>query len=147
MQIVLEEKILRNFVLPVRVYYEDTDAAGMVYYANYLKFMERARTEWLRVLGFQQSRMIEAQGVAFVARSAAVEYLKSAHLDDLLEIDTRVASVARAQLVFDQRVMRGTETLATGLVRIACVDPSRGGKPCALPSELLSLFRQLMQVC
>ena len=143
MVIVSEEKIVRNFIFPVRVYYEDTDAAGMVYYANYLKFMERARTEWLRVLGFQQSRMVEAQGVAFVARSAAVEYLKPARLDDLLEIDTRVATVGRAQVVFDQRVLRGTETLVQGLMRIACVNPSRGGRACALPADLLELFRQL----
>ncbi|MBP9713582.1 MAG: tol-pal system-associated acyl-CoA thioesterase [Sterolibacterium sp.] len=133
----------RNFVLPVRVYYEDTDAAGMVYYANYLKFMERARTEWLRQLGFQQSRMVEVQGVAFVARSAAVDYLKPARLDDLLEIDTRVASVGRAQVVFDQRVLRGAEILAQGLMRIACVNPARDGRACALPSDLLALFRQL----
>ncbi len=138
-----EEKISRNFVFPVRVYYEDTDAAGMVYYANYLKFMERARTEWLRVLGFQQSRMVETQGVAFVARSAAVEYLKPARLDDALMVDTRVASVGRAQVVFDQRVLRSSETLAQGLMRIACVDPSRGGRACALPADLLELFRQL----
>ena len=133
----------RNFVLPVRVYYEDTDAAGMVYYANYLKFMERARTEWLRQLGFQQSRMVEVQGVAFVARSAAVDYLKPARLDDLLEIDTRVASVGRAQVVFDQRVLRGAEILAQGLMRIACVNPARDSRACALPSDLLALFRQL----
>lgn len=138
-----EEKMSRNFVLPVRVYYEDTDAAGMVYYANYLRFMERARTEWLRQLGFQQSRMVEVQGVAFVARSAAVDYLKPARLDDLLEIDTRVASVGRAQVVFDQRVLRGAEILAQGLMRIACVNPGRGGRACALPSDLLALFRQL----
>ena len=140
-----EENSLRNFVLPVRVYYEDTDAAGMVYYANYLKFMERARTEWLRVLGFQQSRMVEDQGVAFVARSAAIEYLKSARLDDLLEIDTRVASVGRAQVVFDQRVLRGDEILASGMMRIACVDPTRG-RPCAMPNDLLDMFRCLLPV-
>lgn len=138
-----EAKLSQNFILPVRVYYEDTDAAGMVYYANYLKFMERARTEWLRQLGFQQSRMVEEQGVAFVARSAAVEYLKSARLDDLLEIDTRVESVGRAQVVFDQRVLRGAEVLATGMMRIACVDPARG-RPCAMPPALLGMFRRLV---
>ena len=103
----------------------------------------RARTEWLRQLGFQQSRMVEVQGVAFVARSAAVDYLKPARLDDLLEIDTRVASVGRAQVVFDQRVLRGAEILAQGLMRIACVNPARDGRACALPSDLLALFRQL----
>lgn len=138
-----EAQPLRNFVLPVRVYYEDTDAAGMVYYANYLKFMERGRTEWLRQLGFQQSRMAEEQGVAFVARSSAVEYLRSARLDDLLEIDTRVASVGRAQVVFDQRVMRGGETLATGMMRIASVDPARG-RACAMPPDVHEMFRRLL---
>lgn len=138
-----EARLQANFILPVRVYYEDTDAAGMVYYANYLKFMERARTEWLRQLGFQQSRMVEAQGVAFVARSAAVEYLKPARLDDLLNVDTRIESVGRAQVVFDQRVLRGAEILATGMMRIACVDPARG-RPCAMPPDLLGLFQGLV---
>ena len=133
----------RNFSLPIRVYYEDTDAAGMVYYANYLKFMERARTEWLRVLGFQQSRLVEEQGIAFVARSASVEYLKSARLDDLLEVVTSIESVGRAQLVFAQRVERGGEVLATGLMRIACVDPVRG-KPCAMTPALLEMFNGLL---
>ena len=138
-----EARSQANFILPVRVYYEDTDAAGMVYYANYLKFMERARTEWLRQLGFQQSRMVEEQGVAFVARSAAVEYLKPARLDDLLSVDTRIESVGRAQVVFDQRVLRGAEILATGMMRIACVDPARG-RPCAMPLDLLGLFQGLV---
>lgn len=138
-----ETRSSTRFILPVRVYYEDTDAAGMVYYANYLKFMERARTEWLRQLGFLQSRMVEEQGVAFVARSAAVEYLKSARLDDLLDIDTRVDSVGRAQVVFDQRVLRGDEVLATGMMRIACVDPARG-RPCAMPRDVLKLFQGLV---
>lgn len=132
-----------SFTLPVRVYYEDTDAAGMVYYANYLKFMERARTEWLRQLGFHQSRMVETHGVAFVARSAAVDYLKPARLDDLLAIDTRLASLGRAQVVFEQRVLRGDELLASGLMRIACIDPVRG-RPCALPADVLKLFQGLL---
>ncbi|MBV2234868.1 MAG: tol-pal system-associated acyl-CoA thioesterase [Sterolibacterium sp.] len=133
-----------SFMLPVRVYYEDTDAAGMVYYANYLRFMERARTEWLRQLGFQQSRMVEEQGVAFVARSAAVDYLKPARLDDQLTIASRVIAVGRAQVTFEQHVLRATQTLASGVIRIACVDPARG-RPCAMPADLLRLFQGLVE--
>ena len=133
----------RNFVYPLRIYYEDTDAAGMVYYANYLKFMERARTEWLRSLGFEQSRMVETHGVAFVARSAAVEYLRPARLDDALEVVNTLESLGRAQVVFDQRVRRGEEILATGRMRIACVDPGCG-RPVALPPSLHALFARLL---
>ncbi len=133
----------RNFVYPLRIYYEDTDAAGMVYYANYLRFMERARTEWLRALGFEQSRMVETHGVAFVARSAAVEYLRPARLDDALTVVSSIESLGRAQVVFDQQVQRGAETLATGRIRIACVDPACG-RPVALPAVLHALFARLL---
>jgi acyl-CoA thioester hydrolase len=135
----------RNFILPVRIYYEDTDAAGMVYYANYLKFMERGRTEWLRQLGFVQSRMVDELGVAFVARTSKVDYLKSARLDDLLEVVSEVASVGRAQVVFAQRVLRDGEVLAEGTMRIACVDPARG-RACAMPPNLHALFARLLPV-
>ena len=133
-----------NFVLPVRVYYEDTDAAGMVYYANYLKFMERARTEWLRVRGFQQSLVVQEHGVAFVARSAEVDYLKPARLDDMLEVVSSVDSLGRAQIVFAQNILRAGETLVTAKMRIACVDPSRG-KPCAMPPAIHAIFKSLLQ--
>ena len=90
------------FTLPVRVYYEDTDAGGVVYYANYLKFCERARTEWLRTLGVSQQALIDEQGLAFVVRSVQADYLASARLDDALEVVTRVAMLRRASLLFEQ---------------------------------------------
>ena len=112
------------FRLPVRVYYEDTDAAGVVYYANYLRFMERARTEWLRVLGYEQTTLAQ-QGIAFAARSANVEYLKPARLDDAIEVISTIASLGRAQLVFAQRIERDGELLVDASMRVACFDPVR----------------------
>lgn len=133
------------FAWPVRVYYEDTDAAGMVYYANYLRFMERARSEWLRALGFNQSTMVATHGLAFVARSAQVDYFKPARLDDALIIASRMAEVKRAQVVFDQQILRGTELLARGRIRIACMDPATG-RPAAMSADLLELFRAQLPV-
>ena len=135
-----------NFVLPVRVYYEDTDAAGVVYYANYLKFLERARTEWLRALGFEQTRLAEQLGIAFVARSIAAEYLKPARLDDLLNVSSAIESVGRAQVVFAQSILRdgakGTQLLLTATMRIACIEPSRM-RPAAMPNDIYETFKTL----
>lgn len=132
----------RQFVLPVRVYYEDTDAAGLVYYANYLRFMERARTEWLRALGYEQSRLV-ADRVAFVARSVAVDFLKPARLDDQLTVIAEIGALGRAQVTFAQRVERDGELLVTGQVRIACIDPERG-RAAALPPQMYQEFLALM---
>ena len=130
------------FRLPVRVYYEDTDAGGVVYYANYLRFMERARTEWLRTLGFVQSALI-ANDIAFAARSAAVEYLKPARLDDELIVVSTVESLGRAQLVFHQSIERSGELLVDARMRIACFDPVRG-KAVAMPKEIHEKLRALL---
>lgn len=133
--------------LACRVYYEDTDAAGIVYYANYLRFLERGRTEFLRALGQQQSALM-AQGtqgagrIAFAVRSVQAEYLKPAKLDDEILVDTAVASVGRAQLVFAQRVLRDAETLLEATIRVACMDPERG-RPVAMPRELHQRFKSL----
>lgn len=132
-----------SFVLPVRVYYEDTDAAGIVYYASYLKFLERARTEWLRALGFGQRGLAE-QGIAFAARSIAVEYLKPARLDDALNVVSEIESVGRVQIVFAQRVLRaeGAELLLTSSMRIACIEPA-GMRPAAMPNDIYETFKAL----
>lgn len=114
-----------EFRLSVRVYYEDTDAAGIVYYANYLRFLERARTEWLRALGFEQARLASDHGVAFAARSLEAEYLQAARLDDLLTVVSTIAAVSGAQVTFAQRVERNGEVLFTGMMRIACIDVAR----------------------
>ena len=127
------------FTLPIRVYYEDTDAGGVVYYANYLKFCERARTEWLRTLGVSQQALIDEQGLAFVVRSVQADYLASARLDDALEVVTRVAMLRRASILFEQQVMRGQELLFTTRVLLASIDLHRQ-KPVAIPASLHALL-------
>ena len=120
--------------ISVRVYYEDTDAAGIVYYANYFRFLERARTELLRTLGHDQNALMK-EGIAFAVRSATAEFLKPAKLDDLLTVETTVASLGRAQVSFAQRILRDRELLLDAKIRVACIDPARG-KPIAMPPVL-----------
>lgn len=122
-------------ILTVRVYYEDTDAGGVVYYANYLKYLERARSELLRGLGFEQRALAERTGRVFAVRSLSVDYLKPARLDDLLEIRTTVKDMGRAQVTFAQSIVRAGETLLTAEVRVACLDLARG-KAAAMPAEI-----------
>ena len=129
----------QGFALPVRVYYEDTDAGGVVYYANYLKFCERARTEWLRTLGVSQQTLIDEQRLAFVVRSLQADYLASARLDDALTVVTRVATLRRASILFEQQVMRGQELLFTTRVLLASIDLHRQ-KPVAIPASLHALL-------
>jgi acyl-CoA thioester hydrolase len=121
-------------VFPVRVYYEDTDAAGIVYYANYLKFAERARTEMLRLLGREQQQMMETDGVAFAVKSARVEYFRPARLDDALEVRTGLIEVAGASLRVRQRIFRGEELLVDTQTRLAVMD--RAGRPIRLPADI-----------
>lgn len=129
---------MNTFVWPVRVYYEDTDLGGIVYHANYLKFMERGRTEWLRALGFDQSRLKQELGMIFVVRSVQIEYEKPALFDDKLEIVTRVAAHRRASLVFHQIVRRvepESITLIDAQVKVACLD-SETLRPRAIPDQI-----------
>ena len=132
-----------RFSLNIRVYYEDTDAGGVVYYANYLRFFERARTEWLRALGCEQSALLRDTGVVFVARSAQLEYLKPAKLDDELNISSGIESVGRAQVVFAQRAERKGEVIVEARMRIASFDPIRG-KAVAMPKEIYEKFKALL---
>lgn len=127
------------FTLPLRVYYEDTDAGGVVYYANYLKFCERARTEWLRRLGVSQQALLDESGLAFVVRSVQADYLAPARLDDALEIATRIGALRRASLLFEQEIRRGAELLFTARVLLASIDLGRH-KPIALPASLHALI-------
>lgn len=124
----------------LRVYYEDTDAGGIVYYANFLKFFERCRTEWLRALGFDQARLARDEGLQFVVTSVAVDYLRPARLDDELVALARVERVGGASLVFAQQLERGTDRLAQGRVKVACVD-ARTLAPAALPPALAAALR------
>lgn len=112
------------FSIPVRVYYEDTDAAGVVYYANYLKFFERCRTEWMREIGHDQRALAELHDIAFVVRGVNIEYLLPARLDDQLTVWVELESIGRAKLVLRQHVRRGEDELATGKVDIVCVSLS-----------------------
>ena len=108
----------------IRVYYEDTDAAGIVYYANYLRFFERARTEWLRALGVSQQRLAAADGLQFVVTQADASFIKPARLDDALVATVAIAERARSFLIFVQELLRGDELLARARVKVACVDRS-----------------------
>lgn len=117
------------FSLPVRVYYEDTDAGGVVYYANYLKFYERARTDWLRAIGLEQGRLAADQNIIFVVRSVKADYLQPAVLDDLLDVVTTLGKLGHASLVFDQKIQRGGQTLFEALITIACIDRAQTRHP------------------
>jgi acyl-CoA thioester hydrolase len=130
------------FAIPVRVYYEDTDAGGVVYYANYLKFFERCRTEWMRLAGYDQSQLATESGIAFVARKASCEYLKPARLDDALMIGLEVEKLTRVRVVFRQYVRRGDDELVTGSVEIACVNRLTL-TPVAIPDYLYSKLEAL----
>lgn len=135
------------YSLDVRVYYEDTDFGGVVYYANYLKFMERARTEYLRTLGFDQSQLFGERRRMFVVRSADLEFVSPARFDDVLSVTAEVARVRRASMEFVQRctVVRSTSSdapggsssdlVATGKILIACLNAD-SFKPCAIPGAL-----------
>ena len=111
-----------DFRWPVRVYWEDTDAGGIVFYANYLKYFERARTEWLRSLGHAQEAMRAQAGVMFVVTDTRVHYRRPARLDDLLDVTVQVQHAGRAQMTVAQQAWRGTELIAEGSIRIGCVD-------------------------
>ncbi len=129
---------MSEFRWPVRVFYEDTDSGGVVYYANYLKFMERARTERFRAMGFEQSDLRNNQNVLFTVHSVAVDFIRPAAYDDMLEVSAEIMECKRASLTFSQQVYRGKEEnpLCKGIVRIACVD-SAAFRPRAIPDFIL----------
>jgi acyl-CoA thioester hydrolase len=118
--------VAATFSLPVRVYYEDTDAAGVVYYASYLRFFERCRTEWMRAItGAGQEDLKTAHGLVFVVKNVNIDYLVPGKLDDQLIIDLAIEHLGRAQAVFRQRARRDKLTLAEGTVQVVCVDVAR----------------------
>jgi acyl-CoA thioester hydrolase len=126
-----------SFQFPVRVYWEDTDAGGIVFYANYLKFFERARTEWLRAAGVEQHQLREETGVMFVVAATSLRYLAPARLDDLLTITVDPEPAGRASLVVRQRALRGDTLLADGEIRIGCVR-AEDLKPQRLPDAVVA---------
>jgi acyl-CoA thioester hydrolase len=131
-----------SFSLPVRVYFEDTDAGGVVYYANYLRFFERCRTEWLRSSGHDQRDLAAHAGILFVVRSVNIDYLLPARLDDQLQIGLSVEKLGRAQIVFRQQALRGGELLATATVQIVCVAAATM-KTTPIPDFLRTLLEQM----
>jgi len=115
-------RVSRIFSIPIRVYYEDTDAGAVVYYANYLKFMERARTEWLRQMGYEHDELFRREGILFAVRSAHLEFLKPARFNDLLEATVQVIRRGKASMTFAQEIRRDEITLCEGEVKVACLD-------------------------
>lgn len=135
---------LPPFAIPVRVYYEDTDAGGVVYYANYLRFLERARTEWLRQAGFEQQRIIEEQHQVFVVKRIEADYHSPGRLDDQLRVEVAVDRLGNASLVFAQRVLREARVLLDARVTVVCVDIRRM-KPAPIPPPMREKFEQAMK--
>ena len=129
-----------RFSWPTRIYWEDTDAGGVVYHARYVAFMERARTEWMRALGFGQQRTRTDHGLVFAVRAMTMDFLKPARLDDALAVTATLVQCKRASMVFDQRVCRGDETLLTAQVRIAALDASTF-KPRGMDDVLLAALK------
>jgi acyl-CoA thioester hydrolase len=130
----LKPKPQQGHAFSIRVYYEDTDAGGIVYYANYLKFAERARTEMLREAGFHHTVMLAQDGIILAVRRCSAEYLKPAKLDDQLSVSTRIAGLGAATIDLAQCIRRGGEELCRVDVTIACV--GRDGRPVRLPARL-----------
>jgi acyl-CoA thioester hydrolase len=128
---------MSEFIWPVRVYYEDTDAGGVVYHSNYLNFMERARTEWLRALGFDQDRMM-AEGVVFVVGKVNITYICPLRFNDELEISTKVIKLGKASLIFQQEIRKKNEPeklLSTAEIKVASVDTTNF-RPTAIPDDI-----------
>lgn len=123
------------FRLAVRVYYEDTDAAGVVYYANYLRFMERARTEWLSALGFELAALEREHGVVFAVHHVDIRYHQPARLGERLDVSVAMAAHGRARLVADQQVRRGADVLVDARVTLACIDRVNW-RPARIPAPL-----------
>ena len=130
---------MNKYNINLRVYYEDTDAGGIVYHANYLKFMERARTEWVRSLGVNQHNLLE-QSLGFVVIDMNIRFQHSAKLDDMLSVSCDVTTIKRASLVFEQSIIHEGKVLVTATVKVACVNTSTN-KPRAIPSTILKEMR------
>ena len=130
-----------TFRTAVRIYWEDTDAAGIVFYANYLKFFERARTEWLRSLGFAQEALRTGAGIGFIVSETKVRYRRPARLDDVVDVSVAVVHLGQASLEIAQEARRAGELLADGTIRIGCVELGTF-RPCRIPNDIrLALHR------
>ncbi len=132
---------MKTFLFPIRVYYEDTDAGGVVYHARYLHFFERARTEFLRNLGFSQQVLLQEKSIAFVVKSMSIDYRIPAKLDDELIVETFVSEIKGASILFTQTLKRNDVILSTATVIVASVDLIKM-KPIALPKEVRLSFNK-----
>ncbi|MEQ1486138.1 tol-pal system-associated acyl-CoA thioesterase [Methyloglobulus sp.] len=130
----------KPFSWAVRVYYEDTDAGGVVFYANYLKYLERARTEYLRALGYEQDELMTQAGVIFAVRSLQIEYIKSARFNQMVQVSAKIKDIKKASLEFAQQITHDEQFLVTADVRIACLDVDTM-KPKAIPDYLLEQLK------
>ncbi len=130
---------MNPFVWPIRVYYEDTDAGGVVFHANYLNFLERARTEMLRAYGFEHNQLREQFNLLFVVRSLAIDYLMAAKFNDLLNVVSQITTIKQASLLFEQQIKRDDLVCCSAQVSIACVD-AVSFRPKAMPSDLKARF-------
>lgn len=138
----MPEGAARDFSIPVRVYYEDTDTAGVVYYANYLRFMERARTEWLRTLGFEQDKLSQEERVIFAVRAIKVDFLKPGRFNELLQATVGVRRIGGASLTFVQQIRRDATTLCQAQVKVACLDV-QSFAPRAIPGRIMSQLHEV----
>ena len=130
------------FIFPTRVYWEDTDAGGVVYHAQYVAFLERTRTEWLRARGHAQEQLRQTHDLVFAVRAMRLDFLRPARLDDLLQVSAQIRQCRRASVVFVQSITRGDDVLLTAEVKVAALSAS-GFRPVALPGALYEEFRRL----
>ena len=131
------------FSFPIRVYYEDTDAAGVVYYANYLRYLERARTEWLESLGFPLAAFEREHCVAFAVHRAEIDFVRPARLNDRIAVSVEARDRAACRLVVAQQVLRDGETLVEATIALACVDPLRF-RPARIPKPLARILQTVL---
>ena len=131
------------FTLPVRVYFQDTDAGGVVYHASYVNFMERARTEWMRSFGFTNAGLMKELGVVFVVRSLKLDYLKPALLDDLLHVSAQLKEIGRSRVILHQNMMRGEDVLVEGEIHLVSIALDTF-KPVSVPDVLRHQWKDLV---
>jgi acyl-CoA thioester hydrolase len=141
-----EAHVSKHFSFPTRIYYEDTDSGGVVYYANYLKFMERARTEWLRGMGFEQDQLINDLQTIFAVRSAQIEYYLPAKFNDLLSVSVTIKEFKRSYIIFLQQIFRQTpngslDLLVEGTIKIVSIN-TINFKPKRMPNQLLEILHE-----
>ena len=132
----------QNFNWPIRVYYEDTDSGGVVYHSNYLNFMERARTEWLRQLGFEQTYLKDTLNIIFVVHSMQIAFKKSAKFNDMLTVNSKLHKVGRSSFEFLQKITVNQQTLVEAQVKLACVNVLTF-KPVGIPNQIKSTMEQI----